>query len=227
MYLSMGWMLAGFMVVIVAANAAPMVRPLKRMLPIAAVYSVMMSAVLWLIAGPITGSIEGHFDRRALRRAVGAAIAILCVSVFAMFLERLLGMLAVIPAIGTLMFLGVPSSNGALSMYLTPVGFRTLHDFLPMPAAVETIRSILYFGGDVTTEHLQVLGLWGLVSLALVFVVDSVKTVRTEHDFGDLVQPGGATEQGAITGGRTAADDQPRPRTIGDGSSRDLEPVGA
>lgn len=221
MYLAMGWMLAGFMVVIVAANAAPAMRPLRRMLPIAAAYSVMMSAVLWLIAGPITGSLEGHFPQ-----LWGAGIvAIFCVSMFAMLLERLLGMLAVIPAVGTLMFLGVPSSNGAMSMYMTPEGFRTLHDFLPMPAAVETIRSILYFGGDVAIDHLQVLGLWGLVSLALVFVVDSLKTVRTEHDFGDLVQPG---REVAVAPAVASPDDSRSDAGAMDGSrTREPEPVGA
>jgi hypothetical protein len=34
------------------------------------------------------------------------------------------------------------------------------------PPSVEAIGSILYFDGDVVAEHLQVLGLWGLVSLA-------------------------------------------------------------
>ncbi|WP_167195059.1 hypothetical protein [Brevibacterium pigmentatum] len=55
-----------------------------------------------------------------------------------------------------------------------------------MTASVETIRSILYFDGDVVTEHLQVIGLWGLVSLALVFLIDGIKPPRTAHDFGNL-----------------------------------------
>lgn len=105
---------------------------------------------------------------------------------FAMVFERLIGMLAIIPVIGTLMFAGMPASNGAISEYMIPSFFTTLHDFLPMAAAVETIRSIIYFDSDVVTEHMQVLGLWGLVSLALVFLIDSIKPPRTEQDFGNL-----------------------------------------
>lgn len=182
MYVAMGWILAGFMVVIVAANANPWSRPLKRMIPIILIYAPYMSLVVALIAGPITGAVDGHFA--ALWGA--GIIAIPCISMFAMVFERLIGMFAIIPVIGTLMFAGVPASNGALSEYMVPSFFATLHDFLPMAASVETIRSILYFGGDVVGEHLQVLGLWGLVSLALVFLIDGIKPPRTEHDFGNL-----------------------------------------
>jgi hypothetical protein len=182
MYVAMGWILAGFMVVIVAANANPWVRPLKRMLPIIVVYAPYMSLVVALIAGPITGAVDGHFA--ALWGA--GMLAIACISAFAMVFERLIGMFAIIPVIGTLMFAGVPSSNGALSEYMVPKFFSTLHDYLPMAASVETIRSNLYFDGDVVTEHLQVLALWGLVSLALVFLIDGIRPPRTQHDFGNL-----------------------------------------
>ena len=182
MYVAMGWILGGFMVIIVAANANPWTRPLKRMLPIIVAYAPFMSLVVATIAGPITGAVDGHFAE-----LWGAGIiAIACISMFAMVFERLLGMFAIIPVIGTLMFAGVPSSNGALSQYMVPKFFATLHDYLPMAASVETIRSILYFDGDVVTEHLQVLGLWGLVSLALVFLIDGIKPPRTAHDFGNL-----------------------------------------
>ncbi|MGC3023451.1 ABC transporter permease [Brevibacterium sp. FAM 24630] len=182
MYVAMGWILAGFMVIIVAANANPWTRPLKRMIPIILIYAPFMSLVVALIAGPITGAVDGHFA--ALWGA--GIVAIPCISMFAMVFERLIGMFAIIPVIGTLMFAGVPASNGALSKYMVPSFFATLHDFLPMAASVETIRSILYFDGDVVAEHLQVLGLWGLVSLALVFLIDGIKPPRTEHDFGNL-----------------------------------------
>ncbi|MBL3700533.1 ABC transporter permease [Leucobacter luti] len=216
MYVAMGWILAGFMVVIVAANAAPSSRPLRRMLPITAGYAAFMSAVLWLIAGPITGAVDGHFA--ALWGA--GAVTIFCVAMFAMVFERLLGMLAVIPVVGILMFLGVPASNGALSVYMVPEAFRALHDLLPMPAAAETVRSILYFGGDTVTEHLQVLGLWGLVSLVVVCIIDSLKPVRTEHDFGDL---GLSAGRGGPTGSAAAAGSAERPAAA---SATEAAPTG-
>lgn len=184
MYVAMGWILAGFMVVIVGANAAPSSRPLRRMIPLTAAYAPFMAFVVDLIAGPITGAVSGHF---APLWGTGT-IAIFCVAMFAMVFERLIGMFAIIPVIGTLMFAGVPASNGGVSQYMTPGFFSALHDVLPMPAAVELVRSIVYFQGDQVWEHLQVLGVWGLVSLVAVIVIDSIRPPRTEHDFGNLAQ---------------------------------------
>lgn len=179
MYIAMGWMLSGFMIIVVGANAAPSSRPLRKLLPISAIYSVFMSTVIWLIAGPITGAIDGHFWPLL---GVGA-VAIFCLSMFAAFFERLIGMLSILPVIAVLMFLGVPSSNGALSIYMSPEIFRVLHDYLPMPAAVESVRSIVYFGGDIVWPHIGTFATWGLISLLLVLVVDQFKPVRTsiEH----------------------------------------------
>lgn len=176
MYLAIGWIMSGFMIVVVGANAAPSTRPLKIMIPIVACYALFMSAIIWLIAAPITGAISGHFWQLF---GVGA-IAIFCVAWFTTVFERLIGLLAIIPVVGIMMFLGVPASNGALSIYMEPAFFAWLHGFLPMPAAVESIRSILYFGGDVVGQHLMTFGLWGAISLVLVFIIDKIKPVRTE-----------------------------------------------
>lgn len=187
MYLSMGWMLAGFMIVIVGASAAPASRPLRKLVPIVAAWSVFISAVLWLIAGPVTGSVDGHFWQLW---GVGA-IAVFCVAMFAAVIERLIGMLSIIPVIGILMLIGVPASGGGLSVYMEPAMFRVLHDFLPMPAAVESVRSILYFGGDTVAHHLLTFGIWGVVSLVLLAIIDAIKPPRTElHPIDDEpVQP--------------------------------------
>jgi len=99
---------------------------------------------------------------------------------FTAVFERLIGMLAILPVIGILMFLGVPASGAAMSIYMEPEIFRYLHEVLPMPAAVESIRSILYFGGDTVGTHVLTLIIWGAVSLAAVMVIDRLKPPRTE-----------------------------------------------
>ena len=175
MYLAMGWVLSGFLIIVVGANAAPASRPLRRLVPIVAGWSVFMSAVLWLIAGPITGSVSGHFWP-----LLGTGtVAIFCVAMFTTVLERLVGMLAVVPAVGLLLLVGIPASGGGLSIYLEPEVFRVLHEILPMPAGVESVRSILYFGGDTVWSHLLTFGVWGAVSLVLVTIIDRVKPLRT------------------------------------------------
>lgn len=76
------------------------------------------------------------------------------------------------------MFLGVPSSGGAMSVYMEPAIFRVLHDILPMPAAVESVRSILYFGSDTVGTHLITFALWGVISLLCVMLIDKVRAKR-------------------------------------------------
>ncbi|WP_241385359.1 ABC transporter permease [Rhodococcus sp. CH91] len=183
LYVAMGWIMAGFMVVVVAGSAQPAAMVLKRFLPIAAGWAVFMSAVLWVIADPIVGAVDGHF----LSLWGTGIVAIFTTSLFTLVLSRLFGLLAVVPAVGILMFLGVPASNGAMSMYMTPEVFTFLHGVLPMPAAVESVRSILYFGGDTVGGHLITFVIWGAVSLVCVLVLDRVRAARRPDEAEALV----------------------------------------
>jgi hypothetical protein len=176
MYIAMGWIMSGFMIIVVASSAAPTVMKLRTLLPVLAGWSVFMSAVIWTIAGPIVGAIDGHFWQ-----LLGTGIvAIFCTALFTTVFVRLLGLLAVIPAVAILMFLGVPASGGAMSVYMEPEIFRVLHDILPMPAAVESVRSILYFGADTVGSHLITFVIWGVVSLLCVMVIDKIRSGRAE-----------------------------------------------
>jgi len=174
MYLAMGWIMSGFMIVVVGANAMPASKPLRKMIPIVAGWAVGISAILYLIAGPIIGALHGNFF--ALWGA--GALTVFCVAWFAAIFERLIGMLATPVVVGLLMFLGIPASNAAVSLYMVPDFFRHLHDILPFPAAAETIKSILYFDGSGAGSHLITLTIIGVVSLAIVAVLDRVKPLR-------------------------------------------------
>jgi len=175
MYLGMGWVMAGFMVIMVGSTAAPHTRPLPKLIPLLAVYSAFMSVVLYLIAGPFTNSVDGHFWKLF---SVGM-LAIFAVAMLTTVFNRLIGMLCLLPTMLIVMFLGVPASNGALSIYMEPRMFNILHDILPMPAAVESIRSILYFDSEGLGAHLITLAIWALVCLALTLVIDQLKVVQT------------------------------------------------
>ena len=190
MYLGMGWVMAGFMVIMVASTAAPHLRPLQKLIPLVAVYSAFMSAVLYLIAGPFTGAVEGHFWQ-----LFGTGVlAIFSVAMLTTVFNRLMGMVCLLPTMLIVMFLGVPASNGALSIYMEPRIFAILHDILPMPAAVEAIRAIIYFDGAGLSSHLVVLGIWALASLALTLVIDQLKPVHAE------AHPVSAEELAALQG---------------------------
>ena len=178
MYVAMGWILSGFIFIVVGSSAAPTVMRLRTLLPVLAGWSVFMSAVIWLIAGPIVGTIDGHF----WQLFGTGVIAIFSTALFTTVLVRLFGLLAVIPAVGVLMFLGIPASGAAMSIYMEPGIFRVLHDILPMPAAVESVRSILYFGADTVGTQLITFGIWGVVSLLCVMLIDKVRAVKTRPE---------------------------------------------
>ncbi|MDO5745730.1 MAG: ABC transporter permease [Micrococcaceae bacterium] len=185
MYMAMGWIMSGFMIIVVGASAAPASRPLRKLLPIVAGWSVFMSALLWWIAGPVIGGFSGHF----WAMFGTGIIAIFTVAMFATVFERLMGMLSILPVVAILMFLGIPASGAALSIYMQPEVFSVLHGILPMPAAVEAVRSILYFGSDVVGAQLVTFGIWGAVSLAAVLVIDRFKPVRTTTEVVSSAQP--------------------------------------
>ncbi|WP_216694129.1 hypothetical protein [Dietzia psychralcaliphila] len=65
---------------------------------------------------------------------------------------------------------------------MEPEIFRVLHDYLAMPAAVESVRSILYFDGDVVPGHLLTFAIWGVISLLVVVIADRIKPLRTTID---------------------------------------------
>ncbi|MEU2201668.1 ABC transporter permease [Isoptericola sp. NPDC019482] len=173
--IAQGWMMAGILIVIVAASAAPAIMRLRTLLPILGAWALFAPAMIWLIAGPIVGAVSGDF----LPLYGAGVVAVFATATVTLVFSRLIGLYAVIPAVGILVFLGVPASGGALSIYMTPEVFRLLHDVLPMPAAVESIRSILYFGSDTLAHELVFVGLWGAISLTLVMLIDKLKPVRT------------------------------------------------
>lgn len=178
MYLGMGWIMAGFLLAMVLGNAAPDLIRLRRFAPIAVAWGIVMSAVVWLIAGPIVGAVSGHF---LALWGIGA-LAIAAVALFSSVFVRLLGIIAVIPIITVLMFLGVPASGGGVSVYMIPELFRALHAVLPMPAAVESARAVLYFDGTGVGGHLVTFLIWGVVGIV---GAAAIELYRSRRDRGE------------------------------------------
>lgn len=200
LFTAIGWMLAGYMLVTVLTSGAPELLPLRRLVPLLAGWSALVSALVWVIVGPLIGAIDGH---------VLPVLGLGWLSVFAVGLgqtlfARLLGPLAVVPGIALFMFLGVPASNIMMSIHSVPGFFGFLHQVLPLPAAGETLRSILYFGGDGVGPHLLVLAAWAVVALALTAGVDLLRRRKSSgpDEAADTPSTSSATApgtQGALT----------------------------
>ncbi|GAC52951.1 ABC transporter permease [Gordonia amicalis] len=209
LYLAIGWIMSGFLLLIVLAMAAPDLMRKRVLVPIMAGWSVFMSAVLWVIAGPIVGAIDGHF----LPLFGVGVVAIFSAAMFTTVFTRMIGLLAVLPVVAVLMFLGVPSSGGGLSVYMAPDVFRFLHDVLPLPAAVESARSILYFGGDAIGSPLLTFAIWAAVSFIVVLVLDTFFARPPQPIPGRAVPPGVADDGGPVADAAEPAAASPAGRT--------------
>ncbi|MCC5577511.1 hypothetical protein IMZ11_17955 [Microtetraspora sp. AC03309] len=175
LYLSLGWLLSGaIFVLVVSAAAPPLMRP-RSFAMVAAGWAVFMGFAVWLTVGPIIGAIDGHPELIALGAAasfVGALVTAFFARLFTPLSKynAALAQVAAIPAIGILVILGVPSSGGAISVWMEASFFQWLHDVLPMPAILDTVRSVLYFDARTLGGNITVLLSWIFVFLILNFV---------------------------------------------------------
>ncbi|WP_052850178.1 ABC transporter permease [Streptomyces avicenniae] len=177
MFMGVGMMLSGYMAVTVLSNGAPELMTLRRLVPLLIGWGALMSLVIWTLAGPVVGAVSGH---TAEILGIGW-LAVVAVGLTQALLSRLAGPLAVIPGIALFMFLGVPASNLALSVHTMPGFFSFLHDVLPLPAAGESLRAVLYFGGDGAGGHLLTLAAWAAAALLLTAVIDTLRGRKGER----------------------------------------------
>ncbi|MFE4966136.1 ABC transporter permease [Streptomyces sp. NPDC056660] len=163
LYVTIGWAMAGFVFVVIMSVAAPELLKVRRLVPVLMGWSALMALSVWLVVGPVVGALHGH---AAHILGLGWLMVFSTGLVTAVF-ARFAGPLAAVPAVTLFMFLGVPSSGGALTPYVESGFFQFLHGVLPTPAAVESVRSILYFGGDGVGGHVVTLLVWAAVGLVL------------------------------------------------------------
>lgn len=169
MYVAMAWIMAGFLFLTVLRGGAPDLTRTRELLPLVAGWSVGMAVWLWFLFDVVIGAVNGH----ALELIGYGALTIFAVGWATGAFTRVLGLGALIPVMIVVMLAGVPASGGGLSIYMVPELFRSIGAFLPMPAAVDIARSVVYFDGLGIGRDLLVLAVWGVVGfLVNVFVVD-------------------------------------------------------
>ncbi|MER5613888.1 hypothetical protein [Streptomyces sp. NPDC002215] len=186
MFIGIGLMLAGYMSVTVASSGAPELMRLRRLVPLLVGWGALMSLVIWFIADPVVGAIKGH---TAEMLGIGW-LAVVAAGLAQTLLSRLFGPLAVIPGLALFVFLGVPASNLVFSIYTLPGICGFLHDILPLPAAGEALRAVVYFDGDGAGAHLLTLGVWAVAALLLTAGIDLLRRrTRPAHVRGSAAQP--------------------------------------
>lgn len=210
MYVGMAWIMAGFLIMAVFRGGAPELTRTRQFLPHLAGWSFGMAVWLWLLFDVIIGAVNGH----ALAMIGFGAVTIFAMAAVTGAFTRTLGLAAIVPVMVVLMLAGVPASGGGLSIYMVPELFRGLQDVLPLPAAVDTARSMVYFEGTGIGRNLAVIVAWGIVGVLLNLGVD--RWLRRREAAGVVPGPSAPPVAGANSGTDGNRDD-----------AEQLEPVGS
>ncbi|WP_206518134.1 hypothetical protein [Rhodococcus sp. X156] len=109
MYVSMAWIMAGFLIMAVFRGGAPeLTRPRQR-LPLLAGWSVGMALWLWFLFDVLIGAVNGH----AWELTGVGSLTIFAMALVTGAFTRTFGLAAIVPV----MLGGVPASGGGLSVY--------------------------------------------------------------------------------------------------------------
>ncbi|WP_127451412.1 ABC transporter permease [Streptomyces sp. B29(2018)] len=168
LYVAMSWIMAGFLIMAVLRGGAPELRRFRQFLPLLAGWAVGMAVWLWFLFDVLIGAVNGH---AGVLIGAGAA-TIFCVALAAGAFTRTIGLAAIVPVMIVLMLLGVPASGGGLPISMVPDIFRTLQDVLPLPAAVDIARSLVYFDSTGLGGNLLTIAAWGGAGLVLNLLAD-------------------------------------------------------
>jgi hypothetical protein len=168
MYVGMSWIMAGFLLMAVLRGGAPELNRTRRILPFQAGWAVGVSVWLWLLFDVMIGAV----DVPAWEFVACGALSVFSVSLATAVFTRTAGLAAIVPVMVVMMLAGVPASGGGMSVYMVPEIFGRLKDVLPLPAAVDIARSMVYFDGHGLGRDLLTIGVWGAAGLALNFAVD-------------------------------------------------------
>ncbi|MET9501971.1 ABC transporter permease [Streptomyces sp. NPDC006622] len=173
LFAAIGMMMVGYSPLSGMIAAVPHLLAVRRFLPTLAGWAVATSSLIWLILGPIVGAIDGHY----LEFVGVGLLATGAVALSQLLFVKLIGGLAVLPGMLLWMVFGVPSSNLAMPIHSMPGFFGFLHHVLPLPAAGEALRSIVYFDGRGVGTHLLTLAVWLVAALALNLLVEHRKGI--------------------------------------------------
>lgn len=157
-YLVIGWLVGGYLVASLL-GVAKGARPANRRRAAIRLASTVPYAVLSGLGGALIvdqgfGALTGHFW--ALWGL--GALLVLSAATVTMAFQVLFGTIGIGLTVLLFVVLGNPSAGGAYQYEMLPGLWRTLGPLLPNGAGTDAVRQSVYFGGDVTSQLLVVIG---------------------------------------------------------------------
>ncbi|HVC25946.1 MAG TPA: hypothetical protein VND23_09325 [Acidimicrobiales bacterium] len=170
-YLSVGWVVGGYLVAAVLGVGAGMSAESRRAAASRVSAIVAFSIASGLIGALIVDQWLGALRHHTLELAGVGALVVLATALSTAALETVLGLAGTALAIAAFVVVGNPSSGGPFAAPLLPRFFGAVGGYLPPGAATRLVRSVTYFSGAGTTHAYAVLGsyavLGALVTVAL------------------------------------------------------------
>ena len=172
-YGAFGVVLGGFLFGIQTYSAAPKLLLRWRLVSIGLFAVVSGTVVAWAAAELYAAVPAGY-------TLVAVLVGLLALSVAATsaLVLRTLGSVGTFVTSLALVTLGNATSTGNLPAEYLPPWLHPLAELLPPGVAVRALRGATYFDDDGVARALWVLGLWSVVPLALIGVLDAVRRRR-------------------------------------------------
>ena len=166
-YLVVGWIVGGYLVASmlgVSSGARPATtrRAVIRLLSLIP-YAILSGLGGALIVDQGLGALTGHFLALA---ALGMLLVYAAVATTTAF-QVLFGVIGIGITVLVFVVAGNPSAGGAYQPALLPGVFRAVGSLIPNGAGVDTVRRIVYFGGQGITVHLLTICVWIVAGVAV------------------------------------------------------------
>ena len=171
-YGAFGVVLGGFLFGITSYQAAPKL-PLRWRLLSILLFAVTSGALVGWAADVLYAAVPAGFG------IVAGLVALLALAVApAALVLRAIGSAGTFVTSLALVILGNAASTGNLPAQYLPPWLEPLAEFLPPGVAVRALRGATYFADDGVARAVWVLGLWSVVPLLLIGLLDAVSRRR-------------------------------------------------
>ncbi|KQP73224.1 hypothetical protein ASF40_20500 [Microbacterium sp. Leaf288] len=170
-----------FMLVIVLAETAPKTKP-SRMFAVVGIGSVLIPVLVFGLSSVFVGDYGASFGAIAALLAVDA-LYVFTIGSIAILMHEFLGGSLLIGVLLLTIFLNVPGSGGPVPYALLPDFWQWVHSVSFGAGAMESFRSLVYFGGHGVTRWILQLVSWTVAvpaAVALVAIAKSNARMRAE-----------------------------------------------
>ncbi len=159
--------LGGYLTITVLSQVAPRMR-LREQYSILAGAAILTPLIAFGITSIFMHAFGGASFGQILQLLGISMVYTFTVGAVSILLNRLLGQAAIFAVLTVLVFINFPSSGGAIPVSFLPGFWQHIHSFWLGSAAMEPIRSVIYFSGNGAGPHLLVLGgIWLVAALGL------------------------------------------------------------